>query len=239
MKSKLTMKKKVLLMLLFSLMVSTISAQLPGLSRKEIKDGWVLLFDGETSNGWKRANGDPFPENGWRIENGVISVDPSQGRSGDIVTQNEYSDFELSLEFKLEKGANSGIKYFVFKNSSLGLEFQILDDNNHPDASQGRNGNRVQGSLYDIMPPLSTKKDMPPGKWNHARIISRGKHVEHWLNGKKILSFERGGEEFVRMVSGSKFKDREDFGLIEKSPILLQDHGDVVYFRNIKIKELR
>ena len=128
------MKKRVLFLLFFiGICINTTKAQLPELTKKEIRRGWVSLFDGKSTRGWKRANGEAFPETGWKIENGVIYCDPSKGRGGDIVTENEYSDFELSLEFKLTKGANSGIKYFVFKNSSLGLEFQILDDNNHPD----------------------------------------------------------------------------------------------------------
>ena len=232
------MKKRNLVLLFFiGIGIAIVSAQIPELTREEIKDGWVLLFDGQSTRGWKSANGKPFPETGWKIENGVIYCDPSDGRGGDIVTGNEYSNFELSLEFKLTKGANSGIKYFVFKNSSLGLEFQILDDNNHPDALLGKNGNRVQGSLYDIMPPAKDKKDMPIGEWNHARIVSNGNMVEHWLNGKMILSFERGGEEFLKHIAESKFKDREGFAQIDKSPVLLQDHNDVVYFRNIKIRE--
>jgi hypothetical protein len=234
------MKKGILFLMYLSLtVIFTVSAQLPELTSREIRNGWVLLFDGQSTQGWKSANGREFPETGWKIENGVISVDPSRGRGPDIITESEYSDFELSLEFMLEKGSNSGIKYFIFKNSSLGLEFQILDDNNHPDASQGINGNRTQGSLYDLMPPSKNKKDKPPGEWNHAKIISRGMKVEHWLNGKKILTFERGGEEFLIAVSRSKFRDVENFALsADRTPVLLQFHDDVVYFRNIKIRDL-
>lgn len=230
--------RMIFLMVFIGIGISSVSAQLPELTKKEVRKGWILLFDGKSTKGWKSANGDPFPQIGWKIENGVIYSDPSKGRGGDIVTINEYSDFEFSLEFKLTKAANSGIKYFVYKNSSLGLEFQILDDENHPDALRGIDGNRTQGSLYDLMPSSKNKIDMPPGEWNHAKIISKGDQVEHWLNGKKILSFERGGEEFLKRVSESKFKDREGFAQIDKSPILLQDHSDVVYFRNIKIREL-
>jgi hypothetical protein len=232
------MKKFIAVLIVAVILGSVASAQLPELSRREIRQGWVLLFDGQTSQGWKSANGNPFPKIGWKIENGVLSLDPSQGRGGDIITEQEFSDFEFSVEFKLEKATNSGIKYFVFKNTSLGLEFQILDDDHHPDARQGINGNRTQGALYDIMPPGRNKKNMPVGEWNHARIVAKGKNVEHWLNGKKILSFERGGEVFHRHIAESKFNERENFGMIEKSPILLQDHRDVVHFRNIKIREL-
>jgi hypothetical protein len=218
--------------------INSVSAQLPELTKKEIRQGWVLLFDGHSSNGWQKANGDPFPATGWNIENGVLSVNPLEGGGGDIVTKNKYADFELSLEFRVSKGANSGIKYFIFEGSSLGLEFQILDDKNHPDAIDGKNGNRLQGSLYDLIPPAKNKKDMPLGEWNQARIISNGAKVEHWLNGQKILEFVRGSDEFRQLVAESKYKNRPGFGEIEKSPILLQDHGDVISFRNIKIRKL-
>jgi len=212
-------------------------AQLPTLSKKEIKQGWKLLFDGKTSTGWKSyRTGQPFPEKGWTIENGVISVVP-QGRGGDIATVEEFSDFELSIEFRISKGANSGIKYFVLPGTTLGLEFQLLDDENHPDAKEGRDGNRLQGGLYDMIAPKG-KIDKPVGEWNHARIISKGNHVEHWLNGKKIVEFERFTSEWDALVAKSKYINNPGWGTPKKSPILLQDHNDAVSFRNIKIKIL-
>ncbi len=226
------------LMVIAALTANIVSAQLPELARTEIENGWVLLFDGKSTDGWKSASGNPFPETGWKIENGVLYCDPSEGRGGDIITEGKYSDFEFSIEFKLTKGANSGIKYFIFENSTVGLEFQILDDDNHPDAARGIEGNRTQGGVYDIMAPSGNKKNMPLGEWNHARIVSQGQYVEHWLNGQKILSFERNSEDFFRRVANSKFEDRDGFAQIKESPILLQDHNDVVYFRNIKIREL-
>lgn len=234
------MKNNILLIItaIFISGLNTVSAQLPGLSSKEVKGGWILLFDGKTTGGWQKSNGEPFPAKGWKIENGVLSVDPSNGRGGDIVTQEKFSDFELSLEFKLSKGANSGIKYFVFCNTSLGCEYQILDDENHPDAKLGKDGNRLQGGLYDLISPSKNKKDKPTGMWNKARIISKGNHVEHWLNGKKIVEYERGGERFDQLVSESKYKKETGFGKIDQSSVLLQDHGDVVSFRNIKIRRL-
>ena len=213
-------------------------AQLPKLSKKEINQGWQLLFDGKTSAGWTSWRPDtPFPENGWVIENGVLSLDPSAGRVGDIITVEEFQDFELSLEFRVTKGANSGIKYFILPGTTLGCEFQILDDENHPDAKQGKNGNRLQGSLYDVIPPKN-KKDKPIGKWNHARIVSKGNHVEHWLNGRKVVEFERGSDAFKALVAESKFVANPGWSTPVKSPILLQDHRDAVSFRNIKIRRL-
>jgi len=232
------MKNKVLLLAYLVLCAGFLHAQLPKLSKKEKKEGWVLLFDGVTSSGWKKFNGQSFPEKGWKIENGVLTTDPG-GKGGDIITDQEFSDFELSIDFKITKGANSGIKYFILPKSNLGCEFQILDDANHPDAKLGKNGNRLQGGLYDIIPPSLKKKDKPVGEWNNARIISKGQHVEHWLNGKKVLSYERGSLAFKTSIAESKFKGNSKFATPVQSPILLQDHGDVVSFRNIKIKILK
>ncbi len=232
------MKTKLILLIILFCNVGVIEAQLPQLNSKELKEGWTLLFNGKTLDGWKKSNGEPVPDKGWKIENGVLSVDPSSGRGGDIVTKEKFSNFEFSVEFKLTEGTNSGIKYFLFDNTSLGCEFQILDDANHPDAKMGKNGNRLQGGLYDLISPSKNKKDMPRGQWNNGRIISKGNHVEHWLNGKKVVEYERGGELFKQLVAESKYKKETGFGTIDQSPILLQDHGDIVYFRNIKIRKL-
>jgi hypothetical protein len=212
-------------------------AQLPSLSKKESRDGWTLLFDGKSFNGWQKANGTPFNGTGWKIENGVMST-TGEGHGGDIVTTKEFSDFDLSLDFKLEKGANSGIKYFLIKNTSLGCEFQVIDDANHADAKLGINGNRTLAALYDLIAPGAGKVAKPLGEWNNIHIKSKGKHVEHWLNGKKVLEFERGSDMFKNAVAGSKFKTEKGFAEAERSPILLQEHGDVIYFRNIKIRNL-
>jgi len=231
------MKRLIAICVTGCLFTGLIQAQLPSLTNKEKKQGWILLFDGKTSDGWKSFRNRPFPEKGWVIENGVLSLDPSAGRPGDIITEAQFTNFELSLEFRVTKGANSGIKYFILPGTNLGCEFQILDDENHPDAKQGKNGNRLQGGLYDLIPPKG-KRDMPIGEWNHARIISKGSHVEHWLNGRKIVEYERGSDAFKTLVAGSKYKDNKDFATPMQTPILLQDHGDVVSFRNIKIKKL-
>ncbi len=213
-------------------------AQKPVLTRKEKKAGWRLLFDGKTTSGWKAANGKPFPNKGWAIKDGVLQTDPASGHGGDIVTETTYRDFELSLEFRITKGANSGIKYYVLPNSSLGLEFQVIDDQVHPDAKLGKEGNRTQAALYDLIAPSSAKMNKPVGEWNHARIISRGAHVEHWLNGVKVLEFERGSAAFKALVAGSKYKNIKGFSEVTETPVLLQEHGDAVAFRNIKIKAL-
>ncbi|HXK60553.1 MAG TPA: DUF1080 domain-containing protein [Acidobacteriota bacterium] len=218
------------------------------LTDKEIKAGWKLLFDGKTTTGWRGAKLDKFPEFGWTVENGELIVLESGGgesrHGGDIVTIEQYDNFELSVEFKLTPGANSGIKYMVFNvdpnrpGSALGLEYQILDDSRHPDATRGIAGNRTLGSLYDLIPASPDKVVKPTGEWNHARILVDGKHVEHWLNGKKIVEYERGSEAFRAQKAQSKFRDIKDFGEHPRGHILLQDHGNRVSFRNIKIRPI-
>jgi len=233
------MKRLIIISLSSMLYIGMVQAQLPKLSDEEEKQGWKLLFDGKTSTGWKGFRADrPFPEKGWVIENGVLTIDPA-GRGGDIITEEMFSDFELSLDFKATKGANSGIKYFILPGTNLGCEYQILDDENHPDAKLGKNGNRLQGSLYDVIPPAKDKQDKQIGEWNNARIISKGNHVEHWLNGKKVVEFERGSAAFNALKAESKFSAEEKWATPVQSPILLQDHGDVVSFRNIKIRVLK
>jgi len=246
---KLDIKMIKLIAAIFGLAALTCaSAQNNQLGKKEIKQGWQLLFDGKTTTGWKGAFKEGFPEKGWKVENGMLSVESSNGaestNGGDIVTVNEYSDFELMVDFKLTEGANSGIKYFVAAQqaapasprSALGLEFQVLDDERHPDAKMGKNGNRTISSLYDLITASSDKPLRPIGEWNTARVVSKGSHVEHWLNGTKVVEYERGGKVFKDLVAGSKYKDIPNFGLIAKGRILLQDHGNTVYFKNIKIK---
>jgi hypothetical protein len=246
-------KKSVIFGILFlSLMVAKESQAQNTLTAQEKKDGWQLLFDGKTTNGWRGAYKDKFPEKGWSVSNGLLSIQKSDGSEsqsfGDIVTNGEYSDFDLMFDFKLTEGANSGLKYFVVehspkpKGSAFGLEYQVLDDDKHPDAKLGRDGNRTVGSLYDLI-PANGKKANPIGEWNTGRVISKGKHVEHWLNGKKVVEYERGSEEFRKLVAMSKYKAPEynangRFGEAPKGHILLQDHGDQVSYRNIKIKTL-
>ncbi len=211
--------------------------------------GWKLLFDGETSDGWRNAYKETFPEKGWQIADGVLTVVPSDGaesqNGGDIVTVGEYSDFDFQLEFRITEGANSGIKYFVGeaeegnKMSAIGPEYQILDDKIHPDARLGNHeGSRTLASLYDLIAASPNKRFYGIGVWNSARIVSKGSHVEHYLNGIKVVEYERGSEEFRKLVSESKYKVWKDFGEAESGHILLQDHGNEVSFRSIKILEL-
>ncbi|UII79434.1 DUF1080 domain-containing protein [Flagellimonas sp. CMM7] len=219
------------------------------LTEHEEKDGWELLWDGQTNKGWRGAKLDDFPEQGWVIENGELTVLASGGgeseAGGDIVTENQYDNFEVKLEFKITEGANSGIKYYVNtdlnkgKGSSIGLEFQISDDARHPDAKLGNHeGSRTIGSLYDLIQADTIKHVKPIGEWNRAHIISNNNHVEHWLNGAKMLEYERKSDAYRKLVSESKYITWPQFGEADKGNILLQDHGDRVSFRNIKIKQL-
>ncbi|WP_405292372.1 DUF1080 domain-containing protein [Algibacter sp. Ld11] len=219
------------------------------LSIDEKKKGWKLLWDGETTNGWRGAKLEEFPENGWKIEDGVLSVLSSGGAEsnagGDIVTTEQFGDFELTVDFKLTPGANSGIKYYVDTNmnkgagSSIGLEYQILDDALHPDAKLGNHdGSRTVSSLYDLIQADTNKPIHPIGEWNTAYIISKNNHVEHWLNGTKVLEYERKSDDYKKLVSESKYAKWPNFGELDKGEILLQDHGDLVSFKNVKIRPI-
>lgn len=224
------------------------------LTWREQREGWKLLWDGKTTTGWRGAKLDKFPEGGWNIEDGILSVEKSDGgestNGGDIVTVKKYKNFELELDFKMTKGANSGIKYFVDTElnkgagSSIGCEFQILDDDVHPDAKKGVQGNRTVASLYDLITADARfysndrTKRINKGGWNRAKVVVKCKHVEHYLNGIKVVEYERGTQQWRALVAYSKYKVWPKFGEAKEGHILLQDHGDKVSFKNIKIKEL-
>lgn len=220
------------------------------LSEQEKRNGIVLLWDGKTTAGWRGAYKENFPSKGWEVKDGVLSVMKSKGgeseNGGDVVTQQKFGAFDLQFEFKMTEGANSGVKYFVTESegnegSAIGLEYQVLDDDKHPDAKQGAVGNRTLGSLYDLIPAVKVKRGLHAiGEWNNGRIVVYpDNRIEHWLNGYKIVEYQRGTPIYNALVARSKYAKYENFGMAEKGSILLQDHGDEVSFRSIKIRELK
>ena len=244
-----------------------VAAEPNTLTDAEKAAGWKLLWDGKTLDGWVGEKGGCKvpPTKGWKIENGVLTVLPTScikngkwqklpkevaalGGGGDLVTKESFKDFELLVDFRLTPSANSGIKYF-YDNKRFGgtcEEYQILDPG-HPDSRHGKNGNRRVASLYDMIPANADDIVKPAGEWNTAKIVAKGNHVEHWLNGKKVLSYERGSEEFRKIVAASKYKSNErnekknpgHWGENPEGRIKLQDHTDsTVSFRNIKVRKL-
>lgn len=227
------------------------------LTAAEAAEGWTLLWDGQTSDGWRGLSSETFPTTGWTMCGGTLTIHQSDGEEsrggGDIITVKRYSDFELSFDFRYAPAANSGVKIFaqtdvspidrntgqpVKVGSGIGMEFQVLDDDLHPDAKAGRDGNRTIGSFYDVIPAAKDKQKRAPGEWNTGRILVEGDHVTYWLNGEKTVEFTRGSPEFRAAVAQSKFKDIPGFGEWVDGHILLQDHGNTVSFKNIKIRDL-
>lgn len=218
------------------------------LTAAEKAAGWRLLFDGKTLNGWRGFHRDK-PGTGWTAEGGVLKMvamqrEPGKDIGGDLITVDQFANFEFQVEWKLSQGGNSGIKYLVSEDlpktgrGAISFEYQLLDDDNHPDAKLGIAGNRKAGSLYDLIPAGPNKKIRPIGEFNQTRIVKRGNHIEHWLNGEKVLEFDQGSTELKARIVESKFKDTVGFGEAKRGHILLQDHNEEISFRNIKIREI-
>lgn len=227
------------------------------LTSTEAAAGWTLLWNGQTSDGWRSLRAETFPATGWTLCGGTLTIHQSDGEEsrggGDIITVKRYSDFEFRFDFRYAPGANSGVKIFaqtdvspidrttgqpVKVGSGIGMEFQVLDDDLHPDAKAGRDGNRTIGSFYDVIPASKDKKKLAPGAWNTGHIRVKGDHVTYWLNGEKTVEFYRGSPEFRAAVAQSKFKDIPGFGEWVDGHILLQDHGNTVSFKNLKLRDL-
>jgi hypothetical protein len=227
-----------------------INLLLNNLSEQEKAQGVKLLFNGKDFTGWRAVHGDKMPAAHWNVQNGEINISPSDGSEtgNDIVTTEQYGAFELTFDFKLSEGANSGVKYFVNEDfdsdgkSGIGLEYQILDDEKHPDAKMGAAGNRTLASLYDLIPSYKLDKRFQRkiGEWNQGRIIVYPNNiVQHWLNGFKVIEYERKSNIFDALVARSKYEKYKGFGAGDKGNILLQDHGNNASFRNLKIRELK
>ena len=193
------------------------------------------LLHGNTLTGWVKGNGQPAGK-GWSVRDGVLSW---KSRSGDIYTELEYGDFEFNLEWKISSAGNSGIKYRMTKygNALLGPEYQVLDDNRHPDGKV-RQGRRKSAALYDILALSDTTRIKPVGEWNQTKIVAHGTKIEHWLNGGIVLAYDTSSKEFRDAVKESKFPKDKNFGENPWGKIMIQDHGDEVSYRNISILPL-
>lgn len=224
------------------------------LTATERAAGWRLLFDGHSLKGWRGLGYDSIPTAHWKVVNGAIEKiasgnvpkmpDGQPANGGDLMTVDAFGDFELDFDWKATPGANSGVKYNVsealsLKNAAnhaaLGFEYQVLDDSLSDD---NKIPSHLAGSLYDLIPPTTAKKLKPVGQWNSSRIVFRGNHGEHWLNGVKVLEFELGTPRMDALLAKSKYHTIPGFADRRKGHIILQDHGDEVYYRNIKIREL-
>jgi hypothetical protein len=210
------------------------------LTAKEKADGWVLLFDGITTKGWHGYNQASMPE-GWAVKDAALT---RVGKTTDISSDKEYSNFDFRFDWKIAEGGNSGVMYHVVESPKYkasfftGPEYQLLDNLRHPDAKAGKNGNRSAGSDYDLYPPVADVTK-PAGQWNESRIVIAGSHVEHWMNGKKLLEYELWTDAWKADVAASKFKAWPDYGLAKRGHLVLQEHEAEIAFRNLKIKELR
>lgn len=209
------------------------------LTKEEKKAGFKLLFDGKSTKGWRGFKGKDVPT-AWKVVDGSLVFEPKEGDArGDIMTVDQYDSFELALDWKIAPGGNSGVMYHVLDSESTpwktGPEMQVLDNSKHKD---GKNPLTSAGACYALYPPT---KDVtrPVGEWNQARLLVNGGHVEHWLNGEKLVEYEKGGDDWNAKVAGSKFKDMAAFGKPTKGHIDLQDHGDRVEFRNIKLRVIK
>ncbi len=207
------------------------------LTAEEQQAGWQLLFDGKSLNGWRLYNKKSAPEAGWKVEDGLLRKMPDE-RGGDIITEAMFDDFEFAWEWRISAGGNNGVKYLVTekRTSAPGHEYQMIDDNGHPDGKLG--AKRQTASFYDVLPPDTSKALRPVGEWNSSRILVRGAHIEHWLNGVKVLEYELGSDEVKAALAASKFKNVPEFGTKIKGHIMLTDHRDECWFRNMKIRAL-
>ena len=214
------------------------AAGLNELTAAEKSAGWKLLFDGKSLAGWRGYTMKGPPEAGWKVEDGLLKT-VAKVKGKELITEQKFGDFELSWEWRVAEGGNNGIKYFVTEErpKAPGPEYQMIDDVRHPDAQRG--GLHQTASFYDVLPAASDKPVKPAGEWNTSRLIAKGNHVEHWLNGRNVLTFKLDSPEVKAGLAKSKFKGFPDFGQHIQGHIMLTYHNDECWYRNLKVRELK
>lgn len=211
------------------------------LSADDAKAGWKPLFDGKTLNGWRGYKKTDASGSRWIVEDGMLTLPKNDGKdtrgARDLISADTYDQFELAWEWRVAAAGNSGMKYFVLEDldSAIGHEYQMIDDERHPDAKIGLK--RQTAALYDVL-PAADRPLRPAGEWNSSRVVVRGSSVEHWLNGTKVLSYELNSPALKTAIAASKFKDVARFGTPQKGHILIQDHGDQVWYRAVRIRAI-
>jgi hypothetical protein len=205
------------------------------LTPQEQREGWKLLFDGKSLAGWRSYGKPTAPNHGWEVKDGMLNC-IANGHGGDIISTQEFTDFDLQWDWRIPTGANNGIKYLVTEKrpKAPGHEYQMIDDSIVTDSPK-----QSTASFYDVIAPDPKKPLNPPGQWNHSRVLLKGNHVEHWLNGKKVVEYELDSPEIKALIAASKFKKFPDFADKITGPILLTEHHDAATFKNIKILELK
>jgi Domain of Unknown Function (DUF1080) len=217
--------------------VSIFAGEPNSLTAEEKAAGWKLLFDGQSTAGWVAIGTRDFPAKGWSVRDGTLHHEKGGG-GGDLVTAEQFENFEFAWEWKIGEVGNSGVKYnLVDPAKDLGFEYQLLDDARHPDGIRGGALHQTAG-LYDLIAPAPERKVNPVGAWNESRLLVDGHHVEQWLNGVKTVAFEIGSAELQALIAKSKYQKIAGFGVKKRSPLLLQDHGDEITFRSLKIRVL-
>lgn len=223
--------------LAFSLAAAALSAVENQLTPAEKSEGWQLLFDGRSFDGWRGYRMQGMPASGWEIQDGTLRT-LAKVKGGNIITEEKFNDFELAWEWRVSPGGNNGVKYFVTeaRPKSPGHEYQMIDDSGHPDGKLGPD--RQTAAFYDVLAPVAAKPLRKPGEWNQSRIVVRGEKVEHWLNGTNVLTYELGSPEVKAGLASSKFKDQPGFGDKIAGHVMLTYHSDECWFRNIKVRPL-
>jgi hypothetical protein len=214
---------------------SSTAAEPNTLTAEEKAAGWKLLFDGRSLAGWRTYGSTNKPGDGWKAEDGLLKKLKGV-RGGDIITEQKFGDFELSWEWRIDTGGNNGVKYLVTeeRKGAPGHEYQMIDDDGHPDGKLGPK--RQTASFYEVLPPAADKPLKKPGEWNQSRIVIQSQRVEHWLNGAKVLEYTLGSPEVKAGIAASKFKNAAGFGEKIDGHLMLTDHQDECWFRNLKIR---